>query len=281
MSSRILELFTISTHHQDINWDEVARAQPCSYLERKCVKIRKSQPDISIGTCSVAFGISEDKTAIICPHRFLERKQIFIDCIHLLTLHEPGNELHKVPEVSVPGGSVDYVLASVRNGRVVDFVGIELQAIDTTGTTWTARQRFLKSVGVNVEVPAGSERAYGMNWKMTAKTILVQLHHKAETFEAVNKHMVLVLQDCLFDYMQSAFRFSHVENAKLGDSMQFHIYSLLGEKVAPRLKLSGRKSTDAKGVATSLGLQANPNVELEVIIAALQEKISERTLLTI
>jgi hypothetical protein len=35
---------------------------------------------------------------------------------HLLTQHEPGNELHIIPEISVPGGSVDYVLASVKSG---------------------------------------------------------------------------------------------------------------------------------------------------------------------
>jgi hypothetical protein len=36
-----------------------------------------------------------------------------------------------------------------------------------------------------------------MNWKMTAKTILVQMHHKVETFEHINKKMVLVIQDVL------------------------------------------------------------------------------------
>jgi hypothetical protein len=280
MNSRILELFTIPTHRPGENWEQVAARQHCDYLERKCVKIRKSQPEISIGTCSVIYGAKEDKGAIICPHRFLERRQLFIDCIHLLTLHEPGNELHKIPEVSIPGGSVDYVLASVRDGVVVDFVGIELQALDTTGTTWPARQNFLASVGAAVS-KSDSNRTYGINWKMTAKTILIQLHHKAETFESVNKHLVLVLQDCLFEYMRGAFRFSHIENAKLGDSMHFHVYSLNHIPQSPRLKLTSRKSTNVEGIAASLGLQANPNIELEVIVAALQAKISERTLLTI
>ena len=78
---------------------------------------------------------------MICPFRLLERNQSFVDCLHLLSAHEPGNVLHVVPEVSVPGGSVDYLLASVRNRRVVDFVGVELQTMDTTGTVWPARQR--------------------------------------------------------------------------------------------------------------------------------------------
>src|SRR5690606_10262318 len=69
-----------------------------------------------------------------CPFRLLERRQVFMDCLHLLTRHQPGNELHVVPEVSVPGGSLDYVLVSARAGRVKDFVGIEFQTLDTTPT---------------------------------------------------------------------------------------------------------------------------------------------------
>lgn len=280
MSSRILVLFTTPTRHTAAAWRELAGIQPCSYLERKCVKIRKSEPDISIGTCSVLYGSAEDQSAIICPHRFLERGQIFIDCIHLLTSHEPGNELHKVPEVAVPGGSVDYVLVSAKNGKVVDFVGIELQALDTTGTTWNERQRFLRSVGVDVPGEIGA-KSYGVNWKMTAKTTLVQLHHKVETFQLVNKRLVLVLQDCLYGYMNKNFRFSHIEDARLGDPMHFHVYSLGVKEENLRLKLTARKSTDVDGIASSLGLQANPSVELEVIVAALQAKMSDKTLLTI
>lgn len=130
---------------------------------------------------------------MICPHRLLERRKIFADCIHLLTLHEPGNELHIIPEVTLPGGNVDYFLASARSGRVRDFIGIELQTLDSTGTVWPERQRFLSSVGFAAEPSdLDSEKPFGMNWKMTAKTILVQLHHKIETFEHLNKHLVLV-----------------------------------------------------------------------------------------
>ncbi len=100
-------------------------AQHCGYLNKKCIKVRKSEPSISIGTCTVQYG-KENQQVIICPHRLIEKRQIFIDCIHLLTLHEPGNEIHVISEVSIQGGSVDYFLASVRDKKVIDFVGIEL-----------------------------------------------------------------------------------------------------------------------------------------------------------
>jgi len=120
----------------------------------------------------------EKRDVIICPHRLLERKQIFIDCLHLLTSHTPGNELHLIPEVSIPGGSVDYFLVSTdSNRKVKDFVGIELQTMDTTGTIWPERELTLKEMGLK-DVEVIDNKSYGMNWKMTAKTILVQLHHK-------------------------------------------------------------------------------------------------------
>jgi hypothetical protein len=115
------------------------------YLNKKCYKIRKSDPDIAIGSCTVLYG-RELEPVIICPTRLIERRQIFTDCFHLLTTHEPGNELHIVSEVSIPGGSVDYFLVSAKDGKVKDFVGIELQTLDTTGTVWPERQRLLQGI---------------------------------------------------------------------------------------------------------------------------------------
>jgi hypothetical protein len=281
MSIPIVELFTTSTSRDDVDWAELVTSQHCAYLGRTCVKVRKSQPEISIGTCSINHGTKQNHDLIVCPHRFLERGQIFFDCLHLLTLHEPGNELHRVAEIEIPGGSVDYFLVSVRDSKVVDFVGIELQALDTTGTLWPSRQKFLESVGLAITDGLGSTSPYGVNWKMTAKTTLVQLHHKIETFEGLGKHLVLVLQDKLLDYMGREFNFAHVQAAKLGHSMHFHAYALQQQGNDYGLNLVSRSSTDASGIAASLGLQMDANVELEVILTLLQRKISPRTLLRI
>ena len=248
----------------------------------KGLKIRKSQPEISIGTCSVFYGKAK-RPLVICPFRLLERRQIFVDCLHLLTTHDPGNELHIVPEVWVPGGSVDYFLVSVRDGKVKDFVGMELQALDTTGTVWPARQRFLRKIGVDsVREDPPPYKTYGMNWKMTAKTILVQLHHKIQTFEALNKHLVLVVQDFLLEYLRKNFQFSHVRDVRLGDPMQIHSYSMdrKGDRLYS-LRLDSRLSTDSTGIAISLGLQAEANVDLEQIVQRLETKISQHTLFTL
>lgn len=277
--NKVVELFGQSVAKSGVNWQEVVTGQQCVYLNKKCYKIRKSDPDTAIGSCTVLYG-RELEPIIICPTRLIERRQIFIDCFHLLTTHEPGNELHIVSEVSIPGGSVDYFLVSTKDGKVKDFVGIELQTLDTTGTVWPERQRLLKELGV----PRGdnsedSKKSFGMNWKMTAKTILVQMHHKIHTFEHVNKKLVLVVQDKLLNYMSREFKFDHLRNpASIGDSMHFHAYRMgVQTDKSYKLTMQSRLSTDADGIGLCLGLQAEARVELEQIIQALQAKISVST----
>lgn len=275
--TKIIDLFgydTAATVQPD--WPAIVAAQRCPFVEKKCYKTRKSQPEIAIGTCTVAYG---NAPVMICPLRLLERRQIFVDCLHLLTGHEPGNELHIISEIAVPGGSIDYVLASIRNGKVRDFVAIELQTLDTTGTVWPDRQRFVASKGISIAPEdIANAKSYGMNWKMTAKTILVQLHHKIQTLEAINKHLVLVVQDRLLQYMQREFTFDHLVDARTSDPMHFHAYTMaVGKGGAHSLALATRLSTDCDGVAKALGLQNEAKVELEVIVATIEQRITDRT----
>src|SRR5262245_4440061 len=108
--SRIAELFG---HYRgaDTNWNRIVERQQCPFLLKKCIKVRKSQPEVSIGTCTVDYG-KDPKPVVICPHRFIQGHRVFIDCLHLLTGHRPGNELHVISEVTIPGGNVDYFLVS-------------------------------------------------------------------------------------------------------------------------------------------------------------------------
>lgn len=277
--SKVVELYGLPTHAQDVDWASVSDEQFCPYLNRRCLKVRKSEPEQTIGTCTVLHGQREPSSIIICPYRLLERGQIFTDCLHLLSLHEPGNELHTVSEIALPGGSVDYFLVSVNEKRVVDFVGIEIQTLDTTGTVWPERQRFLNEHGIEVRQEiVESNKPFGMNWKMTAKTTLIQLHHKVKTFETLGKHLTLVIQNPFLNYMKSQFRFGHLVQARIGDSLHIHSYQLSMPPDALRLRLDSRLSTDANGIAEALGLQADPNIELDEIIEQLEAKISSETL---
>lgn len=276
---KVVELFGVSTANQDAKWEEILKKQICPFTKKRCYKVRKSEPSISIGTCTVRYG-SDNVPVIICPNRLLQKRKVFMDCLHLLQLHQPGNDIHVVPEITVPGGSIDYIIASVKNGKVVDFVGVEFQTLDTTGTVWPQRQKFLKDKGFEVAEP-DMTKSYGMNWKMTAKTILIQLHHKVDTFEHLNKHLVLIIQDSFFDYMKKEFSFEGINNpALVGDSFQFHSYSVTGT-VEFSLSLKERMSTNSDGIAKCLGLNAEAKVELVSILQAIEQKLSDDTLLKI
>lgn len=278
--SKISELFGVPVDQPNANWKKIVADQGCPFLGKRCYKVRKSNSKISIGTCSVLYG-KDPQPIVICPARLTSRRQIFADCLHLLTTHTPGNELHIVSEVSIPGGSIDFCLVSTNGGKVKDFVGIELQTLDTTGTVWPERQRLLSSFWIDAPLRAADKKKkYGMNWKMTAKTILVQMHHKIQTFEHVNKKLVLIVQDPLLAYMAKEFNFKHLSNPALaGDAMHIHSYAFeLDHQSGHKLKLKSRMSTDGEGMAICLGLQAEARVELAQILSALQARVSEKTL---
>ena len=276
--SKVKELFGVYCN-ENADLTRVVSQQQCPFSGKKCYKTRKSDPGTAIGTCTVQY---QANNIIICPNRLLENNQIFIDCLHLLTLHEPGNELYVIPEVSIPGGNVDYFLVSAKDGKVKDFTGIELQTMDTTGTVWPERQRLLNEHGFIVDsADVENKNPFGMNWKMTAKTILIQMHHKSETFEYLNKHLVLIIQKPFFDYINREFSFSHIQGARIGDPVHIHAYDF--KETAKKLKLSldTRISTDSEGIAKSLGLNAQPKVELEALIATLEQKLSDEYRLSI
>lgn len=165
-------------------------------------------------------------------------------------------------------------LVSSKNKKVKDFIGIELQTMDTTGTVWPERQRFLNECGIQVdEIDLQSKKPFGMNWKMTLKTILIQMHHKSETFENLNKHLVLIIQKPLFDHMKSDFNFNNIEGVRLGDPVHIHSYNLEENEKRLHLSLDTRVSTDSAGIASCLGLNAETKVELQDIIKILETKL--------
>ena len=272
--SKVTELFGIYTiEGKNVDYEIALKYQVCPYTNSVCTKMRKSTPNIKIGTCSVKH---KHEDVIICPNRMLEHNQIFLDCLHLLTLHEPGNELYLIPEVQISGGNVDYFLVSAKDKKVRDFVGIKIQTLDTTGTVWPARQKLLYDNGIPVEQKElDDKRTYGMNWKMTLKTILVQMHHKSETFENINKHFVLIIQEPLLRKMKSTFDFSEIAGPRLGDPVHIHSYDFKDIDGQMQLDLKTRLSTDSAGVAKCLQLNIKKRTELEDLLSLLESKISE------
>lgn len=170
----------------------------------------------------------------------------------------------------MPGGSVDYFVVSMQDGEIVDFAGIEIQTLDTTGTggIWQARE------DLN-EGNLGSSYSYGINWKMSAKTILMQLHHKGPSFEALGKRLVLVTQRAFFDYIRREFRATQVHAAAGYDTVHIHTYNCVLLNRELQVVLDARWSTSVRGVEEMLSLGRSPEISEEEIIRRIEARLSE------
>ncbi len=247
---------------------EALTTQECPFLRRRCIKIRKSDPTQTIGACTVGY---RGNAVMICPHRFIANNTIFRDAVPLLTEKTPDARLVCVPEIRLPGGSIDYFVVALSSAqRVLDFVGLEIQTLDTTGSggIWEARQDLLRGI-------VGERYPYGLNWKMTAKTILVQLHHKASAFETIGKHLVLVIQAEFFNYLRARFNTAPLRPADNKDAIHFHVYAVSTTGQGLGLCLQERHSTTAAGAEQMLKIGNDTVVSAEEIAARIEAKLSQ------
>lgn len=262
--SRPLEFYGVAVSSPPTKQLRAAiEGEQCPFVSQKCGKIRKSDASQTIGACLLGHG---NRPLIICPRRLLEGDLIFRQCLPLL---KKGIEFRAVPEIRTPGGSVDYFLVSAgKQGKIIDFVGIELQSLDTTGTggIWSARQDC-----VNGAVKASY--SHGINWKMSAKTILVQMLHKAPAMEALDKKLVLVVQEEFLAYIESEFTGSVFRKATLRDSVHFHTYSIVRSGSGWSLRTARQVSTSAAGVAELLMLGEKEELDEKTLIQRIQDKM--------
>ncbi len=181
-----------------------------------------------------------------------------------------------VPEVTIPGGSIDYFLVGLKEETIIDFVGLEIQALDTTGSggIWQAREDLLNA-------QLGDSYKYGINWKMSAKTILIQLHHKAETFELLGKKLVLILQEQFFNYIQREFNTDSIREEQATDSVHFHTYDCVEINQQLKLTLVQRLSTNTSGIERLLKLGKGAQLLEEDLISRINLKLPKAVRLDI
>lgn len=177
-----------------------------------------------------------------------------------------------IPEVATSVGSIDFMLVTAKSGRPVDFVALELQTLDTTGSVWGHRQKLLSDNGYNVE--RADTKGFGVNWKMTAKTILAQMVQKSELFASMNKNLVLICQTPLYEYMENNFNFSDVRtNADNRDVLHFHMYDYLPVDDRMELTLAYTRSASLSAVKTIMGMNKDTSQEYDEIVRTLSGRL--------
>ena len=271
--SKVNQMFGLYTNSD--NFPDLTRAlqeQTCPYMGRQCYKTRKSDPNTAIGTCSLCFN-NVEQPILICPEPLTQGGRIFTDCIPFISGAIAGSDLYLIPEVTTAVGRIDYMLVVARKGKPIDFVAIELQTLDTTGSIWNERQELLRENGYDVEAGEARSKGASLNWKMTGKTILAQLVQKSQLFAGMNKNLVLVCQTPLYDYMAQNFNFSGVHEAELRDVMHFHLYDFIEFNNDMVLSLNRMRSASLEAVEAIMGDDPEANHGLEEIFAVIERRL--------
>ncbi len=161
----------------------------CPFTGRACSKFDHTNT-ICYGTCSVS---NAGQDVIICPNRlyannyetirhvsedvfgklpfmlfdeYVKKESSSLNCVVAL-----GQNSGR--EVKLSKMSMDWVLAHIKNGKLMEYVGIEVQSIDITGNyrdAWYAA-RDKKTV-----IPPS---AHGLNWANVHKRLMPQIIRKS------------------------------------------------------------------------------------------------------
>jgi len=164
----------------------------CPFVGRACTKFDHTNT-ICYGTCSVT---NTGQDVIICPNRLYAdnystiRKVsesvfgntpflMFDDYIKIVTSKKPTYDVvvalgqNSGKEVKLSKMSMDWVLARIKNGKLIEYVGIEVQSIDITGNyrdAWYAARDMKKNIPPS---------EHGLNWANVHKRLIPQIIRKS------------------------------------------------------------------------------------------------------
>lgn len=185
--------------------DPAARDFHCPYMGRRCTKSPTGENSEPYPLCTLYHG-PDRRPVCVCPNRFHE-----IDFLSEVTRlcwpeqEQPANP-EIVREVKMKGfGNVDFVIADVgENRRVKQFLSVELQAIDISGSARPAYNALLQ--GEDFEWPRNSKnqiKRYGFNWANVYKRYVTQLIRKGYFHHHWGTKIVAVIQDEVYQYIKN------------------------------------------------------------------------------
>jgi len=217
----------------------------CPFVNKACSK-SNSEQTVVYGTCSVTTTFGD---CIICPNRIYEKnyqslkkvsEDAFGDDIDFLTYEEFIPRRSSVDECVVALGqnsgkevklgnklSMDWVLAKVKNGELVEYAGIEVQSIDITNNyrdNWYA----YKNLNENTSIIPRSK--HGLNWANVHKRLIPQLIRKGLIYaksDLVSHGLYFVLPDIVYRKFEDVIgKDIPLVNRKASDVLTVHTYSL-------------------------------------------------------
>jgi hypothetical protein len=139
----------------------------------------------------------EKNLIFVCPKRFYAVDFLTEVIAHCWAGEKPRNPM-VAPEVKMEGfGNVDFVIADVaEDGEVNQFLSVELQAIDITGSAFESYQAL--RAGVDLE----KRPTYGFNWDNVYKRYITQLIRKGYFHHHWKSKIVAVIPEQVYQYIK-------------------------------------------------------------------------------
>lgn len=169
----------------------------CPFIGAKCVKRSASLGSEPYPVCSIRRNVGgEPKQVCVCPKRFYS-----IDFVTDVVQHcwpgDPPSSPQIAREVKMTGfGNVDFVIADMGQGETVrDFLSVELQAIDISGSVMPAYK------ALRADRHLDRRPSYGLNWANVYKRYITQLIRKGYFHHHWGTKIVAMMQDVVYDYI--------------------------------------------------------------------------------
>lgn len=300
MASRIIEFFGFNPDDRSAQAVSARQNQECPFLQKRCEK------SLSDGQISGVCTLKPIKTGpvICCPIRLYSNgyeilrdvaRESFDPSLPLV----PGNAITgntgeciavfgkgwgkelRLPSRSKDGGKsgayfVDWVLAHISaNGKLISFVAVEVQSIDTTGNYRKEREAYLQG-----KTFSGNSSA-GFNWENVNKRILPQIIYKGHVLRLeplCHKGLFFVCPTPVYRKISERLGGSLLPYALQPGSLTIMWYDV-GEEVSSGkirpLEMVGKLTTTVDQVALAFTAPSNlppARVYEQAIVASLENK---------
>jgi hypothetical protein len=117
---------------------------------------------------------------------------------------------------------VDAVIADVGvDSSIKDFVSVELQAVDLTGSVYPAFDALIN----NQE--CAKPPTFGVNWANVKKRYINQLIHKGFFHHHWGSRIVSIIQTPLYDYFRSSLQFDELDPRSPNANVVFMAYDFI------------------------------------------------------
>lgn len=201
-------------------YNPVNAGYQCPFINSTCIKLgHRLEGPYPVCTLHRRRARKTLELVCVCPKRFFEA-DLINDVIEHCWVGDPPRNPQLAHEIKMAGfGKVDFVIADIdpQTGAVGNFVSVELQAVDITGSVEGAYTAIINREPIVTE-PVSS----GFNWANVRKRFVSQLITKGFYHHHWQSRIVAVLQTALYNQIREYSPFA--ETPLAASNIVFMLY---------------------------------------------------------